>query len=151
MPTVELTTTIDAPREHVFDLERRVEIHERTMAAHDERAVGGVTSGVLDEGDRVTWRARHFGVPLKLTVEITVLDAPHYFRDELVSGPFADLVHEHRFEADGGRTVMHDTFNFASPLGPLGRLVDAAYLEGYMRDLLAERNAALKRIAESEA
>lgn len=150
MATVELTTRIDAPRNRVYDLKRSVPAHEATMADHDERAVGGVTDGLLTAGDRVTWRARHFGLPLELTVAVTQVDSPRYFRDELVEGPFAELVHDHRFEADGDRTVMHDEFSFRSPLGPVGRVVDAVYLTGYMRSLLVERNDRLRRLAEGD-
>jgi hypothetical protein len=44
---------------------------------------------------------------------------------------------------------MRDVFTFAAPLPILGRLAEMAFLRGYMRDLLRERNAAIKQIAES--
>ena len=156
MPTITLRTVVDAPPDRAFDLARSVAVHARSMARRDERAVAGVTDGLLEAGDAVTWRARHFGVPFELTVEITAFDRPRHFRDEQVSGPFASLRHDHYFELITGgasgttRTRMRDEFAFESPLGPLGSLVDRAVLRRYMESLLAERNAILQRIAETE-
>jgi len=152
MPTLTFETTVDAPRQRVFDLARSVDCHTDGMASHDERAVAGTTTGLLAEGDRVTWHARHFGVPLRLTVAVSELDRPRRFVDEQVSGPFARLRHEHRFETigDGNRTRMHDCFAFQSPAGPVGAAVDAVVLERYMRRLVRSRLDHLARVAESE-
>lgn len=150
MPTLVLETRIDAPVERVFDLARDVERHTETMG-HGERAVGGTTSGLLELGDVVTWRARHVGVSLELTVEVTELEAPTFFRDEQVDGPFASLTHDHHFERiDGDGTLARDEFEFASPLGPLGSVVDRLVLERYLRRLLESRNRALRSIAERQ-
>jgi hypothetical protein len=45
---------------------------------------------------------------------------------------------------------MEDVFQFAAPLPVLGRLAEILVLRRYMRTLLRERNAVVKRIAESE-
>jgi ligand-binding SRPBCC domain-containing protein len=150
VPTVELERTVDAPVERVFDLARSVDCHVETMAGHGERAVAGVTEGLLGEGDEVTWRARHFGVPLEMRVAVTALERPHHFRDEQVAGPFAELVHDHRFEPVDGGTRMRDEFRFRSPAGPLGRAVDAAVLRRYLGRLLARRNRRLAAVATGD-
>jgi len=68
----------------------------------------------------------------------------------MVSGAFRRFDHDHLFEAlPGGRTRMTDVFDYTSPLGPLGRLADVLFLERYMRNLLAGRNAVLKKMAEA--
>jgi ligand-binding SRPBCC domain-containing protein len=150
MPTLRLETTIEAPVERVFDLARDVDTHTETMG-HGERAVGGTTSGLLEAGDEVMWRARHFGVPLELTARITDLNAPTYFRDEQIDGPFAAMAHEHRFERlSPERTRMVDEFRFSSPLGPLGTLADRLVLASYMRRLLERRNRELVAVAEAD-
>lgn len=151
MPTLALDTTIECPIEQVFDLARNVERHTETMG-HSERAIAGTTSGQLEEGDEVTWQATHFGIPMELTVEITEMDAPAYFQDQQVNGPFADLVHDHHFEqVSSSQTRMTDEFCFSSPVGVLGTLVDTLVLERYMRNLLESRNQKLKSIAEHQA
>jgi ligand-binding SRPBCC domain-containing protein len=88
----------------------------------------------------VTWRARHFGVAFTMTSRITDLDAPVRFVDEQVSGPFGHWRHEHVFYERDGATLMTDTVDFASPYGPLGRVVDGLVLTRYLTRLLAERN-----------
>src|SRR5215471_2902465 len=107
------------------------------MASSGERIVGGVASGAMALGDSVTWRARHFGVPFTMTSRITELSAPTRFVDEQVSGPFRSWWHEHVFEERDGVTLMTDRVEFSSPLGAVGRLVDAAVLTRYMTRLLA--------------
>lgn len=46
---------------------------------------------------------------------------------------------------------MIDVFDYTSPLGPLGSLADLLFLRRYMTRLLRDRNAYLKREAESAA
>ena len=57
-----LETVVHAPRERVFDLARSIDAHQDTAAATGEKAVAGVTSGLLGPEQEVTWQARHFGV-----------------------------------------------------------------------------------------
>jgi ligand-binding SRPBCC domain-containing protein len=147
---IDLSTDIDAPIELVFDLARDLDLHARSMAHTGERAVGGRTTGRIDAGETVTWRARHFGIWWSLTSRITVVDPPGRFEDVQERGPFAWFRHEHRFEvlANGG-TRMRDHWRHRSPLGPLGWLADRLVLGRHMRQLLVTRNAALKAEAES--
>jgi hypothetical protein len=49
-------------------------------------AMAGVTSGLAGMAQRVTWRAKHFGVWHALTTEITAMDRPVYFQDVMVQG-----------------------------------------------------------------
>ena len=44
---------------------------------------------------------------------------------------------------------MRDVLYYTSPLGFLGRLADKLFLERYMHRLLTERNAVIKKVAES--
>jgi ligand-binding SRPBCC domain-containing protein len=148
MKTIHLETTIAAPIERVFDLARDIDLHERSMATTRERAVAGRTSGRIERGETVTWRARHFGVWWSLTSRITVVERPVRFVDEQERGPFGWFRHEHRFEARGDATQMTDTWEHVSPLGPLGRLADRLVLGRYMWRLLEMHNAAIKAEAE---
>lgn len=149
MARIRLTTEIDAPPERVFDLARSVDHHTESMNATGETAVDGVTSGLLSDGDRVTWRACHFGIPFELTVEITSFDRATHFRDAMIDGPFAEQIHDHYFEPANTGTRMIDEFRFASPFGAVGTVVDSLYLERYLRELLLARNRHLRHVAES--
>ncbi|MEU6730915.1 SRPBCC family protein [Nonomuraea wenchangensis] len=149
----EVVTLIHAPPELVFDTSLSVELHTASMAASRERAVAGVTSGLLGPGDRVTWRARHFGVPWRMTSLISGYDRPAYFVDEQVAGPFRRWRHTHHFvlAPDEEGTVMRDVVDFAAPAGPLGVVAEALVLRRYLARLILLRNAHLKRITEETA
>lgn len=149
MPVLKLVTEIRAPIERVFDLSRSIDMHAASMAGRGETAVAGITTGLIGLGESVTWRARHFGVWQRLSSRITSLSSPHHFRDEMVSGAFARFVHDHDFAEIQGGTRMTDTFDYTSPLGPLGGLADLLVLERYMRRLLDERNQVIREVAES--
>jgi ligand-binding SRPBCC domain-containing protein len=149
MPTIRLATSIDAAPERCFDLARDVAAHVRSTAGTDERAVGGVTVGLLGLGDEVTWEARHLGIRQRLTVRISRFERPRVFEDVMLRGAFASLRHVHEFVPRDGGTTMIDTFTFASPFGPIGAIVDRVYLAGYMRRFLISRANELKRMAES--
>jgi ligand-binding SRPBCC domain-containing protein len=149
MPVIDITTEINAPLERVFDLSRSVDLHAVSTAHTDERAVGGVTSGLMTLGQEVTWRARHFGIWMHLTSRITAFEPPVHFRDSLVRGAFRRFDHDHFFSERGGVTIIRDVFDFQSPLGILGRIVDFLLLTRYMKKFLVTRNAAIKAAAET--
>jgi len=151
VPVIRLATRIAAPAERVFDLARCVEFHVASAGDSGERAVGGVTSGLLGLGAEVTWSARHFGVRWRLTSRLTAFDRPRSFRDSLVRGPFRRFDHDHLFEENAGATTMTDVFDYASPLGPLGHVADALFVERHMRRFLDERARAIRAACESDA
>jgi ligand-binding SRPBCC domain-containing protein len=149
MVTIELETFIAAPPERVFDLSRSVDLHLRAGGDTGEEAVAGRTAGLLEPGEWVTWRARHLGVRQHLTSRIAGFDRPRWFRDEMVRGAFASMVHDHWFDAEDGGTRMRDRFVFAAPLGPLGRLAERLVLRRYMTRFLLARNAAIAHASAS--
>lgn len=149
MPVIVMKTRVAAPPSRCFDLARDVNAHERSTAASRERAVGGVTSGMLGLGDEVTWEATHFGLRQRLTSRITAFDPPRRFVDEMVQGAFHSFRHEHQFVEQADGTEVVDIFDYTAPLGAVGRLADILFLSRYMTRLLRDRNAYLKRAAES--
>lgn len=151
MPLIELHTTVRAPAERCFDLARSIDFHIVTAGPSRETAIAGRTRGLIEAGELVTWRARHFGVWQQLTVRLTALDRPRHFQDAMVRGAFAMMCHDHDFHESDGVTIMRDRFTFRSPLGPLGRLVDRWVLEPYLRRFLHERARMIREAAESDA
>jgi ligand-binding SRPBCC domain-containing protein len=151
MPTIELATSIAAPIERVFDLARSIELHTNSTSSTGERAVAGVTSGLIGPGQEVAWRARHFGVWQSLAVSITAFERPTHFADTMLRGAFRRMDHHHHFEPSQVGTIMRDVFTYEAPLGILGRIADFLFLERYMRSFLIERNRVIKATAESDA
>ena len=151
MPLIELSTAIAAPVERVFDLARSIDLHMASTSSTSERAIAGVTSGLIGLGQEVTWRARHFGVWQTLTSRITEFERPTHFADVMLRGAFRRLEHHHYFEPSSDGTTMRDDFTYESPLGFIGRIADAFFLERYLRSILIERNRVIKETAESDA
>lgn len=150
MPVIKLETFIRAPVELCFDLARDVEVHMASTAETEERAIAGVTSGMMELNDEVTWEAKHLGVRQRLTSKITAFERPRMFVDEMQRGAFKSLRHLHLFLPAKGGTRMIDELAFASPFGLLGRAVDSLFLENYMRRFLIKHNEHIKRVAEGE-
>ncbi len=77
------------------------------------------------------------------------MEKPNQFVDIMTKGAFHSFTHTHQFvEAEGG-TLMKDTFQYKSPFGPLGVLIDKLFLEKYMRAFIVSRAKELKKIAEN--
>jgi ligand-binding SRPBCC domain-containing protein len=149
VPIIRLLTKIAAPPDRVFDLARSIDVHQESMADTNERAIAGVTRGLMNLGDEVTWEARHFGIKQRLSVRITALERPTRFQDIMVAGAFKRMIHDHEFNSQPSATLMIDRFEFESPFGILGWLFDRIVLCSYMRRLLCRRNEVLKNLAES--
>jgi ligand-binding SRPBCC domain-containing protein len=149
MPVIELSTVIHAPRERVFDLARSIDAHQDSTGGTEERAVAGVTKGLIDLNEEVTWQAWHMGVRQRLTVRVTGFDRPSYFQDVMIAGAFKSMVHDHWFVEHPDGTLMRDRFEFQSPLGFLGAMADRLFLTTYMRRFIVRRNEVLKQLAES--
>jgi len=148
MPKIELITIINAPVETCFDLARSIDLHMESTKQTGEKAIAGRTSGLIESGETVTWRARHFGIWQTLTSKITEFDQPNFFADELVKGAFKSFRHEHYFLERNNQTLMNDVFTFQSPFGILGRLFNWLVLERYMTRLLIKRNVVIRKTAE---
>lgn len=146
-----LETPIRAPAPLCFDLAIDVDAHVGSAGATGERAIAGVTTGLLTLGDEVTFEAVHFGVRLRLTSRIVVFERPRRFIDEMVRGQFRRLRHLHEFHDRPDGTLMVDEMEFASPLGPLGSLADALFVTRHLRRFLERRNAWLRAEAERRA
>jgi hypothetical protein len=56
--SIRLETVIAARIGSCFDLSLSVDAHTASMSQSGEQAIGGITSGVMNLGDTVTWPAR---------------------------------------------------------------------------------------------
>jgi len=150
MPIITLRTEISAPIDLCFDLSRSIDLHKISTKHTNEEAVDSVTSGLINLDETVTWRAKHFGIYQNLTTKITEFDSPKFFVDAMVKGVFKGIRHEHHFETIENGTLMIDIFDYQSPFGILGKLVDFIVVKRYMTKLLEKRNDTIKEFAESD-
>lgn len=150
MAVINLTTGINAPIQRCFDLSRSIDLHQVSTKGSNEKAIAGRTSGLIEEGEFVTWEATHFLLRQKLSTLIIKVNAPEYFFDRMIDGPFMSMEHSHSFHEGKGNTIMTDVFNYKVPLGMMGKLFDKIILKKYMTKLLTDRNEVIRETAESE-
>lgn len=148
MPIIIHKQFVNAPIQVCFDLARNVDIHLKTTAKTKEKAVGGVTNGLLNAGDSVTWEATHFGIRQKLTAKVIYMQQPAEFIDIMVEGAFKSFTHTHRFVEVKDGTLMIDIFEYNSPFGPLGIIADKLFLYRYMESFIINRAKEIKKLAE---
>jgi ligand-binding SRPBCC domain-containing protein len=149
MPYIHLTTFVAAPIERVFDLSRSIDLHKVSMQQYGEVPVQGTTFGLLNEGETVTWKAKHLFKERFLKVKLSFLKRPFAFMEEQVEGPFTSLKHEHFFKPIQNGTLLIDQFRFNIGRGKLGTVFNNLYLTRYMERLLEERNKTIKEVAET--
>ncbi|HEU5292782.1 MAG TPA: SRPBCC family protein [Cyclobacteriaceae bacterium] len=151
MTTIYLETPIQAPRRTCFDFARSIDLHAASMSHTNERVVEGRTSGLIQLGEFVTWEATHFMVRQRLSSRIIELVEPEYFIDEMISGAFKSLWHKHSFVQRGNETLMIDDFKYEVPYGFLGSTFNFLALKNYLRKLLLDRNAIIKKASEANS
>jgi ligand-binding SRPBCC domain-containing protein len=147
---ITLTTHITAPAERCFLLSLSIDLHKVTMKDSNEKAIGGVTSGLIGPGKTVTWEAKHFGLKWKMQTEVNKYQYPFYFVSEMKWGPFKKMHHQHIFKENGIDTIMTDVFEFEAPAGIFGRVAEWLFLAKKLRKSLEERNRIIKKTAQTD-
>lgn len=150
MIRLEIATEIAAPQERCFDLSRSIDLHMRSVKWTGEKAIAGITSGLIGPHQDVTWKGRHFGLPMKHSSRITDYARPTFFRDEMVQGLFRSFYHDHFFEKSGAVTLMKDIVQFEAPLHLLGWIAERMLLRSHVQELLIKRNEIIRSVAEGE-
>lgn len=150
MTTIQLITTINAPIEMVFDINRNIDIHKLSTSKSKETAIAGVTSGLINKGETVTWRGKHFGIFLTHTSTIPEMDFPNYFIDEMIEGRFKTFKHRHDFNSEGTKTNITDTIEYQTPFGVFGKIFDTLILKNHLTKFIQERNDFIKVTAENQ-
>ena len=140
---------INAPIERCFDLSRSIDLHLQSAYRTREKAISGITSGLISLGEEVEWQARHFGFTFTMRVRITAFKPHNFFRDQQVYGPFKKFVHDHEFFHEGESTLMNDAVEFESPLGFVGHVLNMFVIKRHLTNFLLARNALIKAAAES--
>ena len=148
MTTIQLTTHYFAPIEKVFDINRNIDIHQQSASKTNEIAIAGITSGLINKNETVTWKGKHFGVYLTHQSLISELIFPTYFVDEQLKGQFKNFKHQHFFEQKENYVEVTDILNYETPYGIFGKLFDKLFLKKHLTDFIMKRNAVLKNLAE---
>ena len=148
MTTIKITTHYFAPIEKVFDINRNIDIHQQSASKTKEIAIAGITSGLINKNETVTWKGKHFGVYLTHQSLISELIFPTYFVDEQLKGKFKSFKHQHFFEQKENYVEVTDILNYETPYGIFGKLFDKLFLKKHLTDFIMKRNAILKNLTE---
>lgn len=138
MTTIKLTTKINATQQIVFDASRNIDIHQQSASKSNEVAIAGITSGLINLNETVTWRGKHFGFYLTHKSRISEMNLYDYFVDEMEEGKFTNFKHKHFFEEKNGVTIMTDKLQYETPFGIIGKLFDTLFLKNHMLRFLLE-------------
>lgn len=149
MTIIKEYTIIKAPIENVFDNCRNIDFHQQSASKTNEKAIAGITSGLIEKGETVTWKGKHFGVYIQHQSIISEMDFPTYFVDEQLKGHFKCFKHEHIFETlENGTTKMTDILHYETPYGIGGKIFDYLLLKNHLTQFILFRNNALKNLSE---
>lgn len=149
MSKIHLKTIIRADIQTVFNLSRDIDLHLKSTLKTNEKAIAGRTSGLIEKGETVTWRAKHLGFYQTHTSKIIEMEKPYRFTDKMVKGTFKSFRHQHIFENGKENTIMIDICEFESPLGIIGKIFNIIFLKRYMKNFLLVRNKLIKTMAEN--
>jgi ligand-binding SRPBCC domain-containing protein len=97
-------------------------------------------------GTLIDYRLSLWGAPLRWRTLISCFEPNRRFIDEQQSGPYAHWHHLHEFEREGPGTRMRDQVTYQLPLGVLGTLAHALWVERQLRVIFDYRAAAIERL-----
>ena len=140
---VELSCTLAAPIAEVFAFHLDTRNAAR-ISPPSQLVVSVEGTFPLALGSEVRLRTRQRPLPFTQTwrVRIARLEEPTLIEDEMLQGPFALWVHEHRFaELPDGRTRLTDHLTYALPAGPLGRIADRLVVRRLLLSTFRARHA----------
>jgi len=86
------------------------------------------------------------GIPLRWMTEITHVAEGKYFIDEQRQGPYGLWHHQHHFEPVPEGVRMTDIVHYSMPLGILGDIAHALFVQRQLRDIFAFRKTAIERL-----
>ncbi|NHM04374.1 SRPBCC family protein [Flavobacterium celericrescens] len=151
MTQIKISTTINAPIEIVFNNCRNIDVHQYSASKTNEKAIEGRTSGLINKGETVTWKGKHFGIYLKHQSIITKMDFPNYFVDEQLKGHFKSFKHQHFFTQKENQTIMTDILEYKTPFGFFGKIFNRLLLKNHLTKFIQNRNKIIKQITEKDS
>lgn len=151
MTQIKTTTIINSQIEIVFNNCRNIDIHQYSASKTNEKAIAGRTSRLINKGETVTWKGKHFGINLKHQSIITEMDFPTYFVDEQLKGHFKSFKHQHIFQKKENQTIMTDILEYETPFGFIGKIFNRLLLKNHLTKFIQNRNKIIKKLAEKDS
>jgi ligand-binding SRPBCC domain-containing protein len=99
----------------------------------------------MEPGALIEYRLTLHRIPIRWLTRIEVWEPGARFVDVQVRGPYRLWHHTHSFESHAGGTLVRDTVRYSLPLGPLGRLAEAAVVRRDLERIFDFRYAEVAR------
>jgi ligand-binding SRPBCC domain-containing protein len=100
----------------------------------------------MEVGTLIEYRLHLHRVPLRWVSRIEGWNPGRAFEDVQVRGPYRLWRHRHEFRRAGDGTLVQDHVQYALPLGALGELAHAAFVERDLARIFAFRQTAVARL-----
>ena len=139
-------TLIDAPLDRVFDFFSRAENLEKLTPSSLQFKILTKLPIEMKVGTLIDYKLKIRGVPVNWQTEITAWEPNVLFIDCQLKGPYKKWIHEHRFKAEGNKTRMWDTVEYALPFGPLGAIAHWLFVKKEVSGIFGYRAAALRQV-----
>ena len=142
----ERTTIVEAPAETVWaffsDPANLAKITPPSMGFEIVSSPGRA----LQAGDRIDYRIRIAGLPVRWRTLISDWDPPRSFTDEQEKGPYRRWTHRHTFQPmDDGKVLVTDRVEYELPLGVVGRLAGGFWVRRQLRKIFDYRSEIIRR------
>ena len=144
MPVFVASTLVNAPVEKVFAFHEREDALALLSPPFPPVRVIRKSAG-LEPGSRVELMIG----PIRWVALHTILVKNRLFEDRQLSGPFAQWVHRHEFEAEGDATRLTDRVTFQLPGGTLINALLGWAVRLALTQMFRERHAKTRHYCES--
>jgi len=109
---------------------------------HDEHKLSSI-----HEGQLITYQVTVLPLlRVKWKTKITDVQAPDYFIDHQLAGPYKRWIHKHSYHTVEGGIEMVDEVVYILPLGRLGQLAHALFVGREIKRIFEYRKDALMKI-----
>lgn len=136
-------TTVDAPLAETFPFFAKPENLGLITPSAMQFLITKRPDAISDDAT-IDYRITVSGVPMTWRTRITMWEPDTRFVDVQESGPYRSWYHEHRFRADGARTIMEDRVYYAPPFGPLGRIAHALFIKRMLLSIFQHRQDVIR-------
>jgi ligand-binding SRPBCC domain-containing protein len=96
-------------------------------------------------GAQIDYRISLFGLPFRWRTIIEVFEPGVRFVDVQAAGPYRYWHHTHEFADAPGGTLVRDRVEYELPLGPLGELARALFVDRQLRQIFDFRRTAISK------
>jgi ligand-binding SRPBCC domain-containing protein len=142
---LERTTLVPAPLDEVFAFfASPANLAKITPPSMGFEILSGPDRAIR-EGDRIEYRIRVAGLPLRWRTLITSWKERESFADLQERGPYRHWHHTHTFRAVAGGVEMHDRVEYELPFGRLGDLVAGWAIRRQLKEIFDFRTQVITR------